>query len=668
MSVLLLACVLGAGWGKSASQVAEVSVQKLLPEMSDLVRLARRPNPTFKMAQASSYDRKSKDRNTDWFANGDAGQFIRSEMNGDRKEWVMADLKGPGAVVRVWSANPKGVIRFYFDGEANPRIEVNMRQLLTGKIKPFGAPFAYDASSGTNLYFPLPYSQSLKVTADESEGQNTLYYHIGYRTYPEGTITETYTADQVKAAAAQMDEVALALTETGRGGIPNDADRVQLDARVDSKGKTVVFEEDGEGAIYELRATVNPQASSARWPWGDPHQMHQLLRNTILFAEFDGEHCVAVPLGDFFGTAPGITPYSTLPMRVTDAGDMICRFVMPYAKHAKVWLENWGPIPVYLSFRTTRGALAFTPETYHFKAQWGGENARTRPMRDMNFLTAKGEGVWVGSVLNVGNPVPDWWGEGDEKVFVDGESFPSTFGTGSEDYYGYAWGSPNPFQKPYHAQPRCDGPGSFGHTTVMRWHLFDDIPYTTSFEFDLEMWHWADVLGSFLHTAYWYAKPGSAGPIPIDRKLLPPIEYVPPEPVKGAIEGEKLEVVSKSGGKTEAQEGFFGLSNGAQLWWTGAKPGDKLVLKIPIASAGRYRLVGNFCHARDYGIQQISVNGRALKPIDFYGEGVSWKKLDLGTFDLPAGSFEFVVEVKGKNAKAVEGYMFGLDYLLLQKQ
>jgi hypothetical protein len=41
--------------------------------------------------------------------------------------------------------------------------------------------------------------------------------------------------------------------------------------------------------------------------------------------------------------------------------------------------------------------------------------------------------------------------------------------------------------------------------------------------------------------------------------------------------------------------------------------------------------------------------------------------MDLGTFDLPAGSFEFVVEIKGKNSKAVEGYMFGLDYLLLQK-
>lgn len=662
MSLLLSGLAL---WGFGAAQ-AQVSVRTLVPQMSDLTILARRASPSYTTAQASSYDRKSKDRQTDWFANGDAGQFIRSEMVGDRREWVMADLRGPGAVVRVWSANPKGVIRFYFDGESTPRIEAKMRDLLTGKVKPFSSPFAYDASSGTNLYFPLPYATSLKVTSDESEGPNSLYYHVGYRTYPTGTTVATYSPSEVADAAAEIEAASTALGDNPRGGFIADADREQMDARVDPKGKTVVFQKDGMGAVFELRATLSPQSTDRR-PWKDPLRTHNLLRNTILFAEFDGEPCIAVPLGDFFGTAPGLTAYSTLPMRVTATGDMSCRFVMPFAKSAKIWLENWGSVPVYLSFRTTHGPFEFTPNTYHFKAQWGGENARTRPMRDMNFLDVKGEGTWLGSVLQVGNPVPDWWGEGDEKAFVDGEAFPSTFGTGTEDYYGYAWGSANLFQKAYHAQPRCDGPGLFGHTTVMRWHVFDDIPFTSSFEFDLEMWHWADCLASFLHTAYWYGKPGGTGPIPIDRKLLPPIEYTPPEPVKGAIEGEKLEVVSKSGGKTEAQEGFFGLSNGAQLWWTGAKPSDKLVLKVPVPSAGRYRVVGNFCFARDYGIQQIAVNGKAIKQIDFYGEGVSWKKLDLGTFDLPAGSFEFTVDVKGKNPKAVDGYMFGLDYLLLQK-
>ena len=46
----------------------------------------------------------------------------------------------------------------------------------------------------------------------------------------------------------------------------------------------------------------------------------------------------------------------------------------------------------------------------------------------------------VGDTLALHNGAAAWWGEGDEKIFVDGETFPSHFGTGSEDYYGYSFG------------------------------------------------------------------------------------------------------------------------------------------------------------------------------------------------------------------------------------
>jgi len=69
-------------------------------------------------------------------------------------------------------------------------------------------------------------------------------------------------------------------------------------------------------------------------------------------------------------------------------------------------------------------------------------------------------------------------GEGDEKIYVDGETFPSHFGTGSEDYYGYAWGSTEVFTHAYHNQPRCDDPKNYGNTSVNRFHVIDDIPLT----------------------------------------------------------------------------------------------------------------------------------------------------------------------------------------------
>ena len=72
---------------------------------------------------------------------------------------------------------------------------------------------------------------------------------------------------------------------------------------------------------------------------------------------------------------------------------------------------------------------------------------------DWIMLRTEGRGRFCGVSLHVWNPRGGWWGEGDEKFFVDGEKFPSTFGTGSEDYFGYAWGCPSLFQKPSTANP-----------------------------------------------------------------------------------------------------------------------------------------------------------------------------------------------------------------------
>src|SRR5262245_18735577 len=116
----------------------------------------------------------------------------------------------------------------------------------------------------------------------------------------------------------------------------------------------------------------------------------------------------------------------------------------------------------------------------------------TRPFHDYNFVDVAGKGVFVGDSLHVVNPVKGWWGEGDEKIYIDGETFPSHFGTGTEDYYGYACCSPDKFYHPYHNQPRCDGPGNFGNTSVNRWHILDTIPFENHLRFDMEAWHWAE--------------------------------------------------------------------------------------------------------------------------------------------------------------------------------
>ncbi len=103
---------------------------------------------------------------------------------------------------------------------------------------------------------------------------------------------------------------------------------------------------------------------------------------------------------------------------------------------------------------------------------------------DWTLLTTQGRGRYVGTHLHGWNPEGSWWGEGDDKFFVDGEKFPSTLGTGSEDYFGYAWSSEKLFSRPYHNQILNDD--NSGHFDDNRWHIADSVPFTTSFEADIE--------------------------------------------------------------------------------------------------------------------------------------------------------------------------------------
>ncbi len=109
--VAFLAAMMSCGRAPSSRAI---TVETLLAEMVDLENLAVRPVPFFKQAQASSYSRESHKGGEAWFDNRDVGQYVRTEVTDGRKEHVLADLKGPGAVTRFWSANPdrENITRF----------------------------------------------------------------------------------------------------------------------------------------------------------------------------------------------------------------------------------------------------------------------------------------------------------------------------------------------------------------------------------------------------------------------------------------------------------------------------------------------------------------------------------------------------------------------------
>lgn len=652
--------IFGLATGVAAScAAADVSIRSLLLEMSDLDRLTRVPNPQYKTAQASSYDRASKSPTENWFANADFGQFLAVERRPGRNEYVMADLRGPGAVVRIWSANPAGNIRFYVDGQELPELVIPFAELLGGKHPDFLHPFSGSRGQGWNLYYPIPYSKSMRITLDDVEADpKRVYYHVGYRTYPAGTRVQSFSMIGVKDGAKIAERVAGMLLDPQPAS--SFRERVISEQKIIAPGEIMsVRTPAGSGALHRLSVRAHAPAA-------DP-QPEDLLREIEFDAEFDGELCVNSPLGDFFGIAPGFRSYQSLPFSLyEETGFMISRWVMPQKLEGRLFFTNRTTQEVQVNVEMLWTPRIWTNDSMLFKAKWRRQTLKTHPHQDWNFLTATGTGRYVGAAMFVANPTSQWWGEGDEKIYVDGEAFPSTFGTGTEDYFGYAWCSPILFQHPFHNQLRCDGPGNRGYTAVNRFHISDDIFFTRSFRFDMEIWHWADVVADFAVVAYWYQRPGGEdgfAQIPPDLFSV----YVLPEPprVKGAIEGEDLRPITHTGGTLEVQTLDDRWSNGKQIWWKDGDPRDRAAWVVESSAAGRQRLRGHFCIANDYGIIQLYWNGQKLgEPIDFYSAGLSLKLVDFGEVTIEKQN-RLEAEIVGANPAAIKRHMFAIDYLLI---
>ncbi len=620
-----------------------VTTASLLGEMTDLAAMAEFPRPAYTCRQFSSYDRKSKspDDADGWFANGDAGKFLRSEARNGWAEHVMMEADGPGAIVRIWSANPKGTLRIYIDRQDDPVIEAPMSQVLGGELPGIPPPIAGQRGRGWNSYFPIPYAEHCKVTSNAGG----FYYHVNYRTYEPGTSVVSFAAADLDSATEQVLKAAVGL------------------APAPEQGPELVFADgpirrawSGPGAIVAIRVKVESADTAAA------------LRHLLLTMEFDGEQTVECPLGDFFGSAPGVNPYRSLPMVVAEDGEMLSRWFMPFRKSARLAIRNVGGPAARVGLAVETADYRWTDRSMHFHVGWKTEfDAPTMPKRDWNYAAIEGRGVFAGAALAIANPVRQWWGEGDEKIYVDGEDFPSHFGTGTEDYYGYAWCSNETFEHAYHNQPRCDGPGNYGHTSVNRWHILDRIPFERRFRFDMELWHWHQKAKVTMSVAtYWYARPGAtsdhAAIGPGDLRLVEISPYLP-ERVAGAIEGESMRIIELAG--TPAPQDIVGCSGDQHLWWREAAVGDKLVVGFQVAAAGRYRVMGRFVKAGDYGIIRLAVNDDAPgEPIDFYNNGIRVSaELDLGIHELSAGENRLTAEIVGTNEKAVKRYMFGLDYL-----
>jgi hypothetical protein len=638
----LVATILALTTAIAAAQ--PVTTATLLREMVDFERLCETPEHAYKTIQFTSYDRRSKvPGGPEWFENSDGFggapippfEKVRREPGDDGVgDYLLADIKGPGAIVRTWTANINGTIRVYLDGADEPIYDGPAERFMHRPYEAFldGSGVAAETLRGTlyqrdAAYCPIPFAKGCRIewTGDQKQ---LHFYYVQVRKYLEKDVeVETFRADDLKKHATTIEEVSRVLADPDGAAVAADSKSHEFDLKLAPGQRSKALRIKGPGALERLRLLVEGANERAA------------LRQTVMNITCDGWSNAQVqsPVGDFFAAAPDVNPYVSLPFTVKEDGWMTSRYLMPYQKSLVVEFHNLGEQEVRIRGEANTKPRAWNDDrTMHFYARWRVTHGiATPPAIDIPFLIAGGTGRYVGTASLMMNTAVGthqggtWWGEGDEKVFVDGDKTPSWFGTGSEDYYNYAWSAEDIFAYPYCGQPRNDGPGNRGFVANYRHHFLDDQPFEDRIAFYLELLSNHSVEDfAYARQAYHYGRPGiiddhvtiTAEDVRVPR-LPAPWTPVAHHASTGATYYEPETLTSQP---HESEEGEI-WSHGKLMAWRPANDGETLRLTMPVEKAGKYEVRIGLGFDKRSGVVRATLDG---KPFGF-GVGAARDAVDL---------------------------------------
>ena len=310
---------------------------------------------------------------------------------------------------------------------------------------------------------------------------------------------------------------------------------------VDGETRTI-FEVEGAGIINHIWITIAPPPE-------------ELNRNDIILRMYwDGEEFPSVesPIGAFFGQGWDESyNYSSLPLASgpVDGRGLVCYFVMPFAKGAKIEIENQTGQRIrafyyYIDYLEVE-SLPENSGRFHAwynkeltEAAGDGENEWStlgpvgkNKLGEENYLIAdiKGKGHFVGVNYYVHCPTTMWYGEGDDMIFIDGDTEPTLHGTGTEDYFNTSWCPKILYSHPYYGYARVNNNiGWLGRTHVYRFHISDPIYFDKSLKFSIEHGHNNVLTLDLASVAYWYQEKASPIPAIPGKELRKPLPEITP--------------------------------------------------------------------------------------------------------------------------------------------
>lgn len=657
----------------------QLSYASIVNRLVDLEALAILPEEGEGSAMWSSYDRKTsrspEGEFQNWEANDDGltPQYIRKEGENE----VLAEMEGPGALVRIWSASPgEGKVKVYVDGAETPVLDLSFRDYFNPSVPAFEFPeLVYETNArGFNNYVPITYQKSLKIVAEPGWGQ---YYHFNYIDFPEGTEMEAFNPDLDGAGKEALSEVNSFFAEKLGTNPMGSGDSLEKIATTIGAGEsTQVLKLENTGAISSIKARVRVQDST---------QLDEILRKMSLVIKWDGKEEAAVwsPLGDFFGTSPGWNEYRGLPMGMTDEW-MYSFWYMPFAEGAEVTVTNDFGEDVEVEMEIGHEPLEGEVEEYgRFHAKWHRDLGPLEKERwpDWTLLETEGRGRFVGAHLLVWNPKggscslaqpgQHWWGEGDEKFFVDGEHFPSTYGTGTEDYFGYAWCDPSKFEHAFHSQTLDND--NMGYQPMNRWQIIDNVPFQESFDGYMEKYfpnHWPT---QYSVVVYWYLDENGEDPlgrVPVEERYGFETDFEVYRE-EGVVEGEVMRIESNTGGWASpdiwAHESLYEEVSGHKIiiWYADPAKENVLNLNFEWPESATYAVKAHILKTKDGGEFSVKLNDEEPQNVNFNTTGdTETAMVDLGQVQLERGVQELEVKWLGKQK---EGKRMAIDYLKIER-
>lgn len=410
------------------------------------------------------------------------------------------------------------------------------------------------------------------------------------------------------------------------------------DNRPIEPGATLVLGDlEGPGVITHLWTTVN--AADLFY-----------TRSLVIRVYYDGNEkpSVEVPFGDFFAGGYTAEPVFSSAVVATSAFGRArnCYWRMPFKRRARVTVTNESPehrVHSFYYYLDWQKHDSLPDDTMYFHSRYRQEHPATPG--DFLILETQGRGHYVGTVQSVLQTQYGWFGEGDDRFYIDGEQTPSLSGTGTEDYFGDAWGYLE-FDRPYYGVTVYEGHMPGDRVTAYRWHIPDPVPFTKSIRVQIEhhgslFTRQLEFLGQFHErpdwmstVAFWYQDSPVTSPEP-----LPPLaDRVPPyrvlKPAELAPKTERGAMQASDGGVA-----FSTISGDGAVEFT-----------FNIEEEGLYRIDVILHHALYAGIYQPVLDGKPTGgAIDLLVEGDYATSHRLDLHDLTRGEHTLRFECQGRN-------------------